>query len=309
MVDKLSIGDVIKTNRLKNGWSKTDLANKLNTSVTSISMYEKNERIPTDDKKRLLCNLFNISINELMGASKDELLREEIEKILKSFYLNEDDFNILKEKLLNCFDTEKEELLFEVFVTKGNNCQKVFQALNDINYAIYEFFYPHNDYNLKPTPKKSFCKNLLMEIKKYINKEYEQLILTAIKNISYIDVSHSSTIPILDHNKDIWDYVEISNNKCDYVSIIIEDDSMVSRYQKGDIVIFKKPEQINNGNDVLVVIDEKLYLRKIFFMPNNGIMLQALNPSFDLINLTKLDVEKKKFEILGIPVEIKIHTK
>lgn len=309
MVDNLSIGDVIKNNRLKNGWSKTDLANKLNTSVTSISMYEKNERIPTDDKKRILCNLFNISINELMGASKDELLKIEIEKIIKSFYFNEDDFNILKEKLMICFDSEKEGLLFEVFVTKGNNCQKVFQALNDINYAIYEFFYPHNEYNLKPTPRISFSKKLLMEIKQYINKEYEQLIIITIRKLSYIDVSNSATIPILDCNKDIYDYVEISNNKNNYISIIIEDDSMVSRYQKGDVIICKNVEQIDNGSDVLVSINEKLYLRKIFFMPNNGIILQALNPSFDLINLTKLDIEKKKFQILGIPVEIKIHTK
>lgn len=302
MVDNFSIGNVIKDNRLKNGWSKTDLANKLNTSVTSISMYEKNERIPTDDKKRLLCNLFNISINELMGASKDELLRIEFEKVLKSSNLNEENFNIVKNFLIDFFEFDK------ISMENRSEFSTAYLTLNSIFYTIYNFFYPHNEYDVKEPITQCITIKYVKNITKYITYDYKQIILTAIKNISFDDVSNSSTIPILDNNKCIYDYVEVPN-KDNYIAFIMEDDSMVLRYQKEDIVIFKKTEQIDNGDDVLVTIDEKLYLRKIFFMPNNGIMLQALNPSFDLINLTKLDVEKKKFEILGIPVEIKIHTK
>lgn len=302
MVDNLSIGEVIKNNRLKNEWSKTDLANKLNTSVTSISMYEKNERVPTDDKKRLLCNIFNISINELMGASKDELLRIEFEKILKSSDLDEENFNFVKNFLIDCFEFDKISSMKEKKFTKAH------LTINSIVYTIYNFFYPHNEYGITTTIN-PYVVNIeyIKNITKYITYDYKQIVLTAIRNISFDSVSNSDTIPILNSNKCIYDYVDVPN-KDTYIALIIEDDSMVSRYQKEDIVIFKKTEQIDNGDDVLVTIDEKLYLRKIFFMPNNGIMLQALNPSFDLINLTKLDVEKKKFEILGIPVEIKIHT-
>ena len=302
-----TLGEIIKFNRIKNNWSKTYLADELNVSVTAISMYEQNERVPTDDKKRILCNLFNISFDELMGASNDVLLTLEIEKILQSFSFNEKKFNIIKEELLLCFDFKKEELLLKrKYIT---NDKDVILALKTTIISILNFFKPTTETNPNIIHNNRLSTEKIHKIQQYISNEEEKTILNAINNLTFKEISRSCTIPILDNNQNIYNYIEIIGNKENYISFLITDDSMVFRYQPNDIIILNKTDKAKNGDDVLISIEDKLYLRKIFYMPNNGILLQPYNPSYDLINLTKLDIEKKNFKVLGIPTEIKLNTK
>lgn len=302
-----TLGEIIKYNRIKKNWSKTYLADELNVSVTAISMYEQNERVPADDKKRILCNLFNISFDELMGASNDVLLTLEIEKILQSFYFNEKNFNIIKEELLLCFDFSKEDLLLKrKYIT---NDKDIVLALNTIIISVLNFLKHSTETNPNIIHNNRLSTDKIHRLQLIISKEEEQTILNAINNLTFKEVSRSCTIQILDSNQNVYDYIEIIGNKENYISFHIEDDSMVCRYQPDDIIILAKTDKAKNGDDVLISIENKLYLRKIFYMPNNGILLQPYNPSYDLINLTKLDIEKKNFKVLGIPTEIKLNTK
>lgn len=64
--------DSIKTLRNNMGWTQGDLAKKINSSKSKIGMWETGEREPVKDDLILLSNLFNISIDELLGIDNNK---------------------------------------------------------------------------------------------------------------------------------------------------------------------------------------------------------------------------------------------
>lgn len=57
--------------------SQTDLAKKLNTSVSVISRYERDEMNPSIDTAKKLADLLNTTVGYLIGESEDdELLKD-----------------------------------------------------------------------------------------------------------------------------------------------------------------------------------------------------------------------------------------
>ena len=87
-----NVGERIKTMRIEKGWTQKDLALLLGLkNDTAIANYEANYSTPKDDIKYKLCELFNCTMDYLMG---------------NSFYRNykknsmEEELEIEKEKLL-----------------------------------------------------------------------------------------------------------------------------------------------------------------------------------------------------------------
>ena len=85
---KNNIGKTIEINIKKKGWSRKQLADKLGVNVSMISFYERGLKIPSDKKKLVLCNLFNLTWNELIGTTPDEVLKNDISKLLFDMNLN-----------------------------------------------------------------------------------------------------------------------------------------------------------------------------------------------------------------------------
>jgi len=58
--------------------NQQDLADKLGLSLSAISSYERGVNSPDDDVKVQLAQMFNISLDYLLGATNDEipLIRE-----------------------------------------------------------------------------------------------------------------------------------------------------------------------------------------------------------------------------------------
>ena len=64
------LGKRIELERTKLGLSQVALAKALNlSSSASISQYERGERIPADDIKLKMCEMFNCSLDYLVGKS------------------------------------------------------------------------------------------------------------------------------------------------------------------------------------------------------------------------------------------------
>jgi len=60
----------LKSLRLENNWTQKDLAEKLNISDRSIGYYENGNRFPKDEDLLVkLCDIFNVSMDYLMGLS------------------------------------------------------------------------------------------------------------------------------------------------------------------------------------------------------------------------------------------------
>lgn len=66
---KQSLGLRIKSLREELNLSQLDLANKLNIGNSTLSQYESDKRVPSDDIKRKLADFFNVSLDYLMGVS------------------------------------------------------------------------------------------------------------------------------------------------------------------------------------------------------------------------------------------------
>ncbi|EFM24809.1 DNA-binding helix-turn-helix protein [Peptoniphilus duerdenii ATCC BAA-1640] len=66
-----NLGSNIKYLREKNNLSQKELAKILNISNSTLSQYESNVRVPSDDIKILIADYFNVSLDYLLGRSSN----------------------------------------------------------------------------------------------------------------------------------------------------------------------------------------------------------------------------------------------
>jgi len=66
----MSTKDVIHELRTKNGLSQDDLAEKVFVTRQAVSRWETGETVPNTETLKLLSNLFNVSINTLLGSPR-----------------------------------------------------------------------------------------------------------------------------------------------------------------------------------------------------------------------------------------------
>ena len=64
----MQIGDKLAYLRKSHKYSQKELADKLNTSRSSIAMFESNARIPTTSTLSMYANLFGVSVDYLLGS-------------------------------------------------------------------------------------------------------------------------------------------------------------------------------------------------------------------------------------------------
>jgi len=87
------LGKRIELERTRLGLNQIDLAKKLNlSSSASISQYESGDRIPSDDIKLKMCEIFNCSLDYLMGKSdskKTENVHDDILDLAKVGFTKE----------------------------------------------------------------------------------------------------------------------------------------------------------------------------------------------------------------------------
>lgn len=67
----MSFGRKIALLRKEQGWSQTDLAKKLNTSVSVISRYERDEMTPSIGAAKKLSNLLGTTVGYLLGETEE----------------------------------------------------------------------------------------------------------------------------------------------------------------------------------------------------------------------------------------------
>ncbi len=66
-----TIGDIIKTERWNKNWTQKDLATLLGVTQDSISLWEKNKRLPDTNYIILLSKIFETSTDYLLGLEDD----------------------------------------------------------------------------------------------------------------------------------------------------------------------------------------------------------------------------------------------
>ncbi|MBF1340763.1 MAG: XRE family transcriptional regulator, partial [Mogibacterium diversum] len=94
-------------------------------------------------------------------------------------------------------------------------------------------------------------------------------------------------------------YVEVGTNiKADYC-LTAKGDSMINaRINDGDIVFIQRTDSINNGEIGVVLIDNDVTLKRIYYYPNdNKLILQAENSKYE--PMVYLNNELDKIRIIG----------
>jgi len=83
------------------------------------------------------------------------------------------------------------------------------------------------------------------------------------------------------------------------------DDSMSPLYLKNDKVYFKKQDDYKNGDDIIIAIkNDVLVVRRLYRYPK-GIILQALNPKYQTINVNIISTDMILGKVTAITREMK----
>ena len=104
-----TLGQTITFYREQLGLSQKELAQKLNIGKSTMSQYESDERRPSDEIKLQLCDIFSISLDELLGRkfpvqhtiNDNKKIPKDLKKIL------EDEAITLNGRMLSEEDKEK----------------------------------------------------------------------------------------------------------------------------------------------------------------------------------------------------------
>lgn len=61
--------DVLRQLRLERGWSQSDLADRLQSTKSTVSNWEQGTRIPKVDMLEEIADLFNVDVDYLLGKT------------------------------------------------------------------------------------------------------------------------------------------------------------------------------------------------------------------------------------------------
>ena len=98
-------------------------------------------------------------------------------------------------------------------------------------------------------------------------------------------------------------YEAITNRSELFVKVT--DDSMAPAYLKNDFIYFEKQEDYKNGDDIVIAVKSNvLSIRRLYRYPK-GIILQALNPKYQTININIVSNNMILGKVTSIRREIK----
>lgn len=134
------IGFRIKKMRLNNNWTQKDLAKKLGLkNDTAIANYEAGYSVPKDEIKLKMCELFDCTMDYLMGQSDFKTKEEELDNYLNK-EIKDDLIKNLKALELDKQDLEKAVTAFieNYLIVTDNYSVKIYDMEDSLIYYAYE---------------------------------------------------------------------------------------------------------------------------------------------------------------------------
>ena len=111
--------------------------------------------------------------------------------------------------------------------------------------------------------------------------------------------------------EDVIKYIDIPKewtfgNK-EYFGLLIDGNSMLPKYQNGDIVIFQKCEDHIkcNNKDCAVMVNGNDATFKKFIFNNNGVILQPYNMEYETKSFSPEEVQELPVKLVGFAVQIR----
>ena len=109
--------------------------------------------------------------------------------------------------------------------------------------------------------------------------------------------------------EDVIDYEEISDEMLkgdrEYFGLKVSGDSMTPKYLDGDVLIVQKTNDCESGQDCIVMVNGDDGTFKRVIKNKDGIILQPLNPNYEIKFYSNDEIEKLPIKILGVVKEIR----
>ena len=109
--------------------------------------------------------------------------------------------------------------------------------------------------------------------------------------------------------EDVIDYEELDskmfNGNKEYFGVKVSGDSMNPKYLDRDILIVQKADDCESGQDCIVMVNGNDGTFKRVIKNKDGIILQPLNPNYEIKFYSNDEIEKLPIKILGVVKEIR----
>ena len=221
-----------------------------------------------------------------MRTRKEELISDELKPLVtKIMREGREKYNYSLEDLAKAIQNIKNRQTLHKYETGTLNIpyRVFFEICRIFNIENIDL----DSMNLNPENKEKYEKKL---VKDYINSLQSDRNIT--KKIERTISTYKNAV-----------YEPITNNS--ELAIKVVDDSMAPNYLKNDKLFFKKQENYQNGDDIIIAVKNNiLAVRRLYKYPK-GIILQALNPKYQTINVNIVSNEMILGRVVGISREIK----
>ena len=219
------------------------------------------------------------------------------------FKLNEIASKIIKEKRLK----------------KGYSLEDLANRLGNVITRQSLFRYESNDARMKNNIFQKICLALDENPQDVWNEINSRLL--DFNNAEFINLEEDTiNIPVLgripagipfEAIEDVIKYIDIPKEwtfgSKEYFGLLIDGNSMLPKYQNGDIVIFQKCEDNIkcNNKDCAVMVNGNDATFKKFIFNNNGVILQPYNMEYETKSFTPEEVQELPVKLVGFAVQIR----
>lgn len=269
------IGEIIKKLRISRNISQPELAEMLGISPSMMGMIEQGRRKPSDDAKLKICEIFNVSMDYLMGRTTMKNPTREIEMQLSKLNLSSNEYDtllnkwVVEQKIDNLNFDEPNSIIFKAYMdylsqktmdsnasieemkqntnTIDNDFINMLKLLNKNYIVSYNYSRPV-DSNVFPTP------DTVVEIP-VVGKISAGIPLLAVENIVRYAYAPSSQI------KEGYTYFYLT----------VQGDSMNLKFREGDIVLIQKQDDLENDEIGVILIDGEATVKK--YKNENGLII------------------------------------
>lgn len=183
----------IREMRLEKNWTQKDLANKLGLkNETAIANYESGYSIPKDEVKSKLCEIFNCTMDYLMGNSNFKTNKDILERYLNNQYkidLNNAFIYSSVKSLLAGIKDNDDKRLKDILVSSRSSEKKPEDTVVELKEFINSF----------PKYKRNKVKDYVLSILEYVSNckqdrnSYYEILRTAEKEKEYNNISNQPT--------------------------------------------------------------------------------------------------------------------
>lgn len=291
----------IKFLREEKGLTQQDLADRLGGAKSTVAMYEKGNRKPSLNVLIKLSQIFNCSIDYLMGLTSYKNPKSTLENKLYELDLNNSEFDLMISALLDSSGPDIDNIIRSGSKI-GQACSLCLDVIDDYGSSL-------NEYDDYPVEKVTNLINSL-ERNNVIHKNNKASICSN-NNIK----SNFTNIPVLGKiaagqpilaEEHIEGYLPVDPNiygmstSEDLFYLRVSGESMNQKVKNGDYALIHKQDYAENGDIVVAIVngDDEATLKKYKKLNDQFVLLEPMSsdPSIETITI---DLKDTNFKIIG----------